>query len=369
MRAAGKRGTRRLLSVAAAVTLAAAASHAAAARGSVLLSSRTTAVAGLAMDGDEVAIADTAPTRVSLPFPPWSALERCDRVDLVDVRGGAPVRLSRNRPAYYCDGGAFGGTPRGESVALAGSRAFWIYRDPGNFLYQSLLTAAPGSAERTMIAATPAGADPDLGPFLGPVAASGTSLAYSTYRVTRTCRPTGECVFSPPRDTTLTLRGGRVALPAPGRIVASVDSGRAAVLLADGRAAVVTRRAPALIARGGPHTATSAAIAGRWLVTLAANRLWAYDAATARLHGSFPARGALHVDSWAGIAVYTTRRQIVAIRLSNGHRRLMQQVAPHRAFIGGAEVEAGGIVWATAPAQSTDRPLNLVWRLPLPSLR
>jgi hypothetical protein len=66
--------------------------------------------------------------------------------------------------------------------------------------------------------------------------------------------------------------------------------------------------------------------------------------------------------------VFTTRRQIVAVRLSNGHRRLIQQVGRGCGFTGGAQIEAGGIVWATAPTRVLPHGLFVAWRLPLPAL-
>jgi hypothetical protein len=333
---------------------------------SVLWRATNALVDVVAMDGFQVAIADT---RFLSLYPPRSRLIApyfCDRVELVSVHGGAPTRLSRHDFFHYCDGGGSG--VRG--LALAGSRAYWDYdyqhSDPRQ---QVLLTGAPGSAERMLVGPV-IRTDHELGPFLGPIAASGTSLAYSTYRLTKSCLPT-HCTFSVPLDTTLTLRGERVALPAPGGIVASVDSGRAAVLLDDGRVAIVTRHAPPVIVGPAPRAqgpAGGAAVAGRRLVVLAAQRLWAYDAATGHLHASWPAKGAMRVDLWNGVAVITTRRQIVAVRLSNGHRQLIQQISRGRAFVGGAQIEAGGIVWATNTLHLRYIDPSIVWHVPLPAL-
>jgi hypothetical protein len=318
------------------------------ARAATALMRRPYPIAAVAMDGDRVAVAS---------YP-----QNCARVDLTDVRGARPVRLSR-RSVLYCEG-AFGGS-RGAFIALAGSRAYWVFALPGNGLYPELLTAAPGSFERQLV--PPGVGDRTVGPFLGPVAASGTTLAYSTYRLEQTCAPAGDCTFSPPLDATLTLRGRRVAVPAPGGIVGSVDSGRAAVMLGDGRVAVVRAHGPSLVVSTGLRSARSVAIAGGRLVVLAGERLYAFDATSGRLHGSYPAAGATHVDLWAGIAVLTTGRTVVALRVANGHRRTIATVSRGRRLGGYAEVEAGGIVWATTPAPGPGT--SIVWRVPLPALR
>jgi hypothetical protein len=273
------------------------------------------------------------------------------------VRAARPVRLSR-RSVLYCEG-AFGGS-KGAFLALAGSRAYWVFALPGNNLYPELLTAAPASFERQLV--PPGIGDRTLGPFLGPVAASGTTLAYSSYRQQQA--PDG--TISPPLDATLTLHGTRVAVPAPGGVVASVDSGRAAVLLGDGRVAVVRTAGPAVVVSTGLRSAQSAAIAGNRLVVLAGGRLYAFDAANGRPHGSHAAPGATHVDLWAGIAVLTTRRTVTAVRVANWHRRTITVVGAHRRVAGWAEVESGGVVWATAPEGPGT---NIVWRVPLPQVR
>jgi len=314
-----------------------------AAHAATALMRRPYPIVAVAVDGDRVAVAS---------YP-----QNCARVDLTDVRAARPVRLSR-RSVLYCEG-AFGGS-RGAFLALAGSRAYWVFSLPGNFLYPELLTAAPGSFERQLV--PPGIGDRTVGPFLGPVAASGSTLAYSTYRIAQATDGT----LSPPYDTTLTLGGHRVALPAPGGIVGSVDSGRAAVMLSDGRVAVVRARGPALIVSTGLRSARSVAIAGNRLVVLAGERLYAFDATTGRPHGSYPATGATHVDLWAGVAVLTTRHGVVALRVANGHRRAIATVARGRRLAGFAEVESGGIVWATTPSGPGT---SIVWRVALPTLR
>jgi hypothetical protein len=326
----------------------------------------------VAMDGFEVAIVD------------WP--RACQRVEFVALSGGPPTRGPRRSVVSLCHAKYFV-----SSLALAGSRAYWVANTGVMSLYQSLLTVAPGSAVRTLIPEAP-GSDNDLGPFLGPLAASGSTFAYSQWRAVWLppgCDPVApQCTRSAPLDTTLTLRGRRVALPSPGGIVASVDSGRAAVLLSEGRVAIVTRHAPPVIAAvpGANGPADGAAIAGRRLVVLAHQRLWAFDAATGRLHASWPAAGGTSVDLWNGTAVYTTKRQIVngtpvyttkeqivAVRLANGHRRLIQRLGHGREFIRGAQIEAGGIVWAsttTLPAwQHGYHGPDVVVRVPLPALR
>jgi hypothetical protein len=141
------------------------------------------------------------------------------------------------------------------------------------------------------------------------------------------------------------------------------------VLLVDGRVAIVQHGAPAKVVGGGHGTARGAALAGRWLVVLAANRLWVYDARSGGFHASYPAVGATRVDLYAGIAVLTTRLKLVAVRVTNGHRRVVSTLGRGRAFVRGAEVEAGGVVWATQPARVPLNGLNVVYRLPLPAIR
>jgi hypothetical protein len=95
-----------------------------------------------------------------------------------------------------------------------------------------------------------------------------------------------------------------------------------------GIAAARSHAAPADAARSGRD--------GRWLVALWNQRMIAFDAASGRPHAFWPARGATSVDVWNGIAVIATRRRVVAVRLSNGHRQVIQQLRARRTFVGGA---------------------------------
>jgi hypothetical protein len=306
----------------------------------------------------------------------------CNEVDLANITSRRLVRLSLRSRGYYCNNGGFGGSERASYLALAGSRAYWVYQDSGNYLYQSLFTGAPGSPQRTLLDHTFPGVDRDLGPFIGPLAASGATFAYSQWQrvgLPPGCDPTGnvgpDCTsVSAPQDFTLTLHGSRVALPAPGGIVASVDdTGRAAVMLSsEGRVAIVARNAQTTITTPIPGVGgrvADAALAGRWLAVLAGKRIWAFDSQNGHLRASWPARGAAHVDVWNGIAVFATRRQVIAVRLANGHRQVIQELGAGRKVVGGAQIESGGIVWATQPVPFVGRGLlNAIYRVPVPHL-
>jgi hypothetical protein len=345
---------------AAAVAAAAVLQAVPAAPGATELMRRPYPIVAVAMDGGQVAVA-------SLP-------QNCARVDLTDVRAARPVRLSR-RSVLYCEG-AFGGS-KGAFLALAGSRAYWVYVGNGNALYQTLFTGAPGSPQRTLLQSTGDRTLAPVGPFVGPLAASDTTFAYSQWRrvwLPLGCNPFAEqCTLSAPRDMTLTLNGGRVAVPSPGGVVASVDKGRAAVMLSDGRVAVVSRHATPVITQPIARVTGrvgDAALSGRWLAVLANGRIWVYDSATGRFRSGLgrPAQGATHVDVWNGIAVIATRRQVVAVRLANGHRQVIQQLGRGRRFVGGAQIESGGIVWATQPVHDAGHGLHAIYRVPIPHL-
>ena len=96
----------------------------------------------------------------------------------------------------------------------------------------------------------------------------------------------------------------------------------------------------------------------------------AFDSATGRPHAVWPAQGATHVDVWNGIAVIATHRQVVAVRLSNGHRQVIQQLGVGRTFVSGAQIEGGDSVCATQPVRDVDNHgLNAIFRVPVPHLR
>jgi hypothetical protein len=329
-----------------------------------------------AMDGSNVAVARHAALET---FPPHQRprVASCGEVDLARISGGPLVRLSARSRGTYCDTGGFGGTEGASFLALAGSRAYWVYVGNGNALYQTLFTGAPGSPQRTLLQSTGDRTLAPVGPFVGPLAASDTTFAYSQWRrvwLPLGCNPFAEqCTLSAPRDMTLTLNGGRVAVPSPGGVVASVDKGRAAVMLSDGRVAVVSRHATPVITQPIARVTGrvgDAALSGRWLAVLANGRIWVYDSATGRFRSGLgrPAQGATHVDVWNGIAVIATRRQVVAVRLANGHRQVIQQLGRGRRFVGGAQIESGGIVWATQPVHDAGHGLHAIYRVPIPHL-
>jgi hypothetical protein len=342
---------RRRTVLSAALTAAAlsAALPAPAAAGSVVLRTRFD-LSAVALDGDHVAYVVSGPG--------------CQRVELLPLRDGSVVRLSGGGAAF-CEG-AFGGQASslqepyfGRFLALAGTRAYWVFAANGNFLYQSLQTGAPGTRARTVVPL--ATADRDTGPFLGPLAAAGSTLAYSRYGVTRTCVGT-VCTSSRPEHTTLTLRGHRVALPAAG-VVTSVDAGRAVVALSDGRVAIVRVGRPAVVAATGTASVVDAALGGRRLVVVVRDRLLVFDAASGRLHAAYALPGARTVDVWHGVAAVTAGQRLYAVNLANGHRRLVAQLGRTRAFVGAAQIDAGRIVWAThraAPLWPGSRMLSLV---------
>ena len=371
---------RRLLGLVAAgvasLAVAAPPATAAASVRTTVFASRLWKLGAITMDGSNVAVVRGATLEV---FPPHQrpSFRFCGEVDLVNVASRRLVRLSLRSRGLYCADNYFGGY-----LALAGRRAYWVYNLSGNFLYQSLFTGAPGSAQRTLVDHTFPGVYPELGPYIGPLAASGATFAYSQWR--RVGLPPGcdfsgnvgpECTsVSAPQDFTLTLQGSLVALPAPGGLVASVDdAGRAAVMLAsEGRVAIVARNAQTTITTPIPGVSgrvADAALAGRWLVALAGKRIWAFDSQNGHLRASWPAQGATHVDVWNGIAVFATRRQVIAVRLANGHRQVIQQLNRGRTFVDAAQIEASGIVWATRPVRDVDNHgLNAIYRVPVPHL-
>jgi len=341
-----------------------------------VFSSKLWKLDAIAMDGSKLAIAREARLQVFPPGVRRPTFALCHEVDVTGVISPRLVRVSLRSRGDYCGNGGFGQSEASSFLTLGGSHAYWVYAQLGNTeVAQTLFTGAPGTTQRVLFRPVP-GQRP-TGPFLGPIAASGPTLAYSQWRrvyLPLGCDPFagGQCTLSAPRDMTLTLDGHRISVPAPGGVVASVDKGRAAVMLGDGRVAVVSRHAAPVITTPISRVTgrvDDAALAGRWLVLLVNQRMCVFDAATGRARAAcWPAQGATHVDVWNGIAVVATHRQIVAVRLSNGHRHVIQQLGAGRKFVGGAQIEAGGIVWATQPVHDTGTGLNAIFRVPVPLL-
>ena len=325
-----------------------------------VFASRLWKLEAIAMDGSNVAIARDATSRRSRRSERPTFMI-CREVDLANVTSRRLVRLSLRSRGDYCNDGDFGGSERASFLALAGSRAYWVYPAAATTSTSRSSPARPEArSARCSVGRT---GTADTGPFIGPLAASGTTFAYSQWR--RVGLPPGcdpdvgpDCTsVSAPQDFTLTLRGSRVALPAPGGLVASVDgAGRAAVMLSsEGRVAIVARNAQTIITTPIPGVSgrvADAALAGRWLVALAGQRIWAFDSENGHLRAVWPAQGAAHVDVWNGIAVFATRRQVSPCASRTDTGWWSSSSAADAASSRGAQIEAGGIVWATQPVTS-----------------
>jgi len=272
-------------------------------------------IEALAMSGSRIAY-DVSGTYIE-PAP-----KGCRNKVLVrSLHTGATRRVSGEKTCYA------DGTPTGagvREVAVAGKQFAWIVNQGGNTQsYDYLRTSSlPRPKERRLAAAARFG---DLGSlqgnWIGGLVASKNLLAVNRWSTDAQ----GEVTRS---ELDLVGANGlrRLTLGAKAIFAQSTDSGRIAVLRADGTVGIYDASGK-LRREVSPKSAKEIALRGNDLLVLTKTRtLEIYDARSGAHLGSWPVpAGAETLDAYAGLAVYADHPQFTgqrfkvhALKLVNG---------------------------------------------------
>jgi hypothetical protein len=235
--------------------------------------------------------------------------------------------------------------PLGQDVtalAAGGRRVAWVRNITGNTESDdTLYTATLGQRQRTLARAMRTG-DRDgvlAGKWIGGLAGDRADLFANRWRTD----PQGVIVQGS-LDAITPVRVRPVALGPQTVLAAALDSGRVAVLRADGTVALYSTAGRAL-RTFSPGSAREVALDKASLEVLTkARTLEVLNASTGSpVHTWAVPPGARHLDVYAGVAVFAVGRQLHALRLQTG---LDVVIATTRRVIVGAEIEAPGVVYA-----------------------
>jgi len=364
-----------LAALAIAATLAGATGSAASATATTRTLWTTGSVSSLSADGSWVSVGTTRLTKL------------CDRV----VVWNAVARRSIHWAAHTnCPGGGTSGGQALLGATLAGTRVAWLESVAGNNQDLSIYSASLVGSLKAKQAAfaengNGAGGDPE-GNYVGNLAGDGTLLAFNSWHW---CDDrTGSEMPPPQPPCTLATKG--VVAPALWRITstggkAAVRSGASSyeLVAADsGRLAVLDRtgaRVTILNATGGlvrtvvvkPGTHRGIALNQAQLAVLTGGTLDVYSTTTGTLVKTLALTGAAPrlTDLQSGIAVYTTGRQVHAVRISDGRNRVAA-TAP-AALAGAPQLESAGLWYGynLASGKTRGRVVYLPWASVLAKLR
>ena len=317
----------------------------------------TGTVAGIAADGARVAVSTT-----QLP-------KLCDRVVVSNPVARTSIHWSAQT---NCPGDGTSGGQALLGAALAGTRIAWLEAAGGNDQELMIRTASLTGVKKAKLVAfqtngNGAGGDPEGG-YLGNLHGDGSLLAYNSWQF---CNDhTG--VELPPRPPCTLLTKGIIAqklwkttssggesLVKTGPLsypLVAADGGRLAVQ--DDAAAKVTILDAAghvlktIAIKPGSHRGT--ALNGAQLAVLTGATIDVYSTQTGAPTTSLPASGAAPAltDLQSGLALYTTGRQVHAVRLSDGRNRV---VATSPTALRGAQLESTGLWYAYNLASGTTR--------------
>jgi hypothetical protein len=228
------------------------------------------------------------------------------------------------------------------ALAVGGRRVGWVRNITGNTESDdALYTATLGQRQRRLASAVRSG-DRDgilAGHWIGGLAGDGADLVANRWRT-----DVQGVIVDASLDAITPLRLRPVARGPQTVLATAVDSGRVAVLRADGTVALYST-AGRVLRTFAPGPAREVALDQSALVVLTkARTLEVLNASTGRSVHSWPVPpGARHLDVHAGVAVFAVGRQLHSLRLGTGRDVV---VATTRRAIVGAEIEAPGVVYA-----------------------
>jgi hypothetical protein len=282
-------------------------------------------VTALAADGDRAAFV----VRVTDPN------SACAGVKLWEPLRAHVVRLQRPCPAGESDGeGTFG-------IALAGTRAAWLWTAGGNFVETNIMTATLARPKPTF-AALGAVDHSGVGTFARSPVGGGGGLAFT---LERRCDSYGEANGNPQCPpgkktgdiiaATVWRLAGRSSCPYRSFHHCSrvtKGDGELTVLAVDaGRIAVGTEAAVRLMTASGrllhefPGKAQSAALSGKRLAVRTAAAVAVYNTETGNLLESFPAEKSLRLqDLERGILVTASSGAVTLRRLGTDNKTTLR---------------------------------------------
>jgi hypothetical protein len=241
-------------------------------------------------------------------------------------------------------------------LAFVGGRFAWIANEGGNTYSDDYLRTAslPRPREKQLAHANRSGSDPDAraGNWIGDLVGSGNLLAVNRWSTD---------AKGMVKRSELDLVGAnglrRMVLGAKAIFAQSADSGRIAVLRADGTVGIYDASGKPLM-EVAPKSAREVALRGKDLLVLTKTRtLEIYDSRSGAYRRSWPVRaGAATLDAYAGLAAYADhpkfsgqRFRVHVLQLTTGKDVVVgtgtYEGRPRR----DVELEAPGLVYAKNP--------------------
>jgi hypothetical protein len=277
---------------------------------------------------------------------------RCSNKILVrNLRTGGLKRVSGNKTCEDEHGSTGDGV---RELAFVGNRFAWIVNFGGNTEFQDYLRTAslPRRRERQLAAAGRFGdIEVQEGSWIGHLVGSGNLIAVNRWSTD---------AKGMVKRSELDLVGGnglrRVGSGAKAIFAESVDSGRIAVLRADGTVGIYDASGKLLL-EVAPSSAKEVALRGNDLLILTKTRsLEIYDSRSGALRRSWPVpRGAATLDAYAGLAAYADhpvysgqRSRVHVLQLTTG-KDVVVGTGIYEGPRRDVQLEAPGLVYAKNP--------------------
>jgi hypothetical protein len=285
-------------------------------------------------------------------FPGTFPHSRCSNKILVrNLRTGGLKRVSGNKTCEDEHGSTGDGV---RELAFVGNRFAWIVNFGGNTEFHDYLRTAslPRPRERQLASAARYGdIEVQEGSWIGHLVGSGNLIAVNRWSTN---------AKGTVKRSELDLVGPnglrRVLLGSTSIFAQSVDSGRIAVLRADGTVGVYDASGKLLL-EVAPKSAREVALRGNDLLILTKTRsLEIYDSRSGALRRSWPVpKGAATLDAYAGLAAYADhpvysgqRFRVHVLQLTTGKDVVVgtgTEGLPRR----DVQLEAPGLVYAKNP--------------------